>query len=164
MDSQRTQANRAEKVHGEKNMMKTPKQTTGKRYKMETIKKWCSSSTPDHQHNFRSFCSIAEVRIWSGEHGAWWRPDNAGYTNNLLDAGKYRPKNAFEATRHCGPEKRIFFYVVTNSREEMMEECAIRLYKAVRDLMQDDTAGHNAVRRVQAVKEAQAHLRLLVDG
>ena len=27
--------------------------------------------------------------IWSHEHGAWWRPNNCGYTVHVIAAGRY---------------------------------------------------------------------------
>ena len=27
--------------------------------------------------------------VWSMEHGAWWRPNHCGYTQNKSEAGKY---------------------------------------------------------------------------
>ncbi len=54
----------------------------------------------------------APLRIWSGEHGAWWRPDGAGYTINPSHAGLYTLEEAKALTGHCGREKRIFFQTV----------------------------------------------------
>lgn len=51
------------------------------------------------------------VFIWSAEHVAWWRPERAGYTRHIEAAGVYSFEDAWNATRHCGPEKRIAFYV-----------------------------------------------------
>lgn len=45
--------------------------------------------------------------IWSGEHGAWWRPNSAGYTSHREAAGVYEIEEARRITSHCGPEKKI---------------------------------------------------------
>ena len=34
------------------------------------------------------------VRIWSYEHGAWWRPNSMGYTTDVARAGLYSPEEA----------------------------------------------------------------------
>lgn len=50
-----------------------------------------------------------KVRIWSAEHQAWWRANRCGYTVHPEAAGTYSFAEAWEATRHCGPEKRIIY-------------------------------------------------------
>jgi len=52
-----------------------------------------------------------KVLIWSGEHYAWWRPGRAGYTTEKSAAGVYDFEDAWQSTKHCGPEKRIDFMV-----------------------------------------------------
>ena len=52
------------------------------------------------------------VRIWSSEHGAYWRPGGGGYTVHREAAGTWVSQDAFAETRHCGPEKRIWFVFV----------------------------------------------------
>jgi hypothetical protein len=52
------------------------------------------------------------VRIWSGEHTAYWRSEGRGYTLDPVEAGCYSFREAFERTKHCGPEKRIAFELV----------------------------------------------------
>ena len=50
-----------------------------------------------------------QVRIWSNEHRAWWRPNRSGYTTLRACAGLYSFEDAYAATRHCDPQKRIMF-------------------------------------------------------
>lgn len=52
------------------------------------------------------------VRIWSGEHGAWWRPDCAGYVWDINGAGVYKFEDAWAATFGLGPEKKIAYSTV----------------------------------------------------
>lgn len=54
------------------------------------------------------------VRVWSEEHRAWWRPTGNGYTTAEAGAGVYDFADAYERTKHCGPEKRIEFFFVCN--------------------------------------------------
>lgn len=49
------------------------------------------------------------VCIRSGQWGTWWRPNRAGYTDNINEAGVYTLIDAWNATCHCGPEKEIHF-------------------------------------------------------
>lgn len=53
-----------------------------------------------------------KVFIWSDEHRAYWRPGRAGYTTHQIAAGIYDFEDAWNSTRHCGPEKRIVFIVI----------------------------------------------------
>lgn len=52
------------------------------------------------------------VRIWSSEHGAYWRADASGYTMTADAAGHYEFADAYDRTKHCGPEKGIEFETV----------------------------------------------------
>lgn len=56
-----------------------------------------------------------KVRIWSGEHCSYWRPDGAGYTYEIAAAGIYKFEEAFRKTSGCGPEKQIMYRVVTDN-------------------------------------------------
>ncbi|HYW77225.1 MAG TPA: hypothetical protein VFA48_11495 [Gammaproteobacteria bacterium] len=47
------------------------------------------------------------VYIWSDEHHAYWRPNAAGYTYDVLQAGVYNRSDAEAHTRNSGPEKKI---------------------------------------------------------
>lgn len=54
-----------------------------------------------------------KVRIWSGEHGAYWRQGGCGYTDGCAEDAWVLPfEEAFATTRHCGPEKRIAYEAV----------------------------------------------------
>ena len=52
------------------------------------------------------------VRIWSREHYAWWRPNAYGYTIREEEAGVWNFPDAYDSTKHCGPEKKIMYYTV----------------------------------------------------
>lgn len=66
-------------------------------------------------HDVRAALNGTHVRIWSGEHFAYWRPASAGYTTDGLGAGIYEFSDAYARTRHCGPEKRIAFEPIPNT-------------------------------------------------
>ena len=50
---------------------------------------------------------MSKVRIWSGEHGAWWRPFGQGYAEKVVNAGLFTPEYAASIARSAGPEKKI---------------------------------------------------------
>lgn len=50
-----------------------------------------------------------KVVIYSGQWGAYWRSNSAGYTFNKENAGIYTAKEAWSNVSHCGPEKLIEF-------------------------------------------------------
>lgn len=50
---------------------------------------------------------IGPVRIWSGQWGAWWRKDGAGYTDDITQAGEFLTHDAWRHISGAGPEKRI---------------------------------------------------------
>lgn len=60
----------------------------------------------------REWWSTRRVRIWSAEHRAFWRPGGNGYTAYGASAGDWDFADAYDRTKHCGPEKRIVYYSV----------------------------------------------------
>ena len=58
----------------------------------------------------REWWNVQMVRIWSREHRAYWRPDACGYTENPCEAWHIDFPTAYDAVKHCGPEKQIVFY------------------------------------------------------
>jgi hypothetical protein len=52
-----------------------------------------------------------KVLIRSSQWGSYWRPNGSGYTERKSDAGVYDFEDAFLSTRHCGPEKGIYFQI-----------------------------------------------------
>ena len=53
-----------------------------------------------------------QVRIWSGEHRAYWRSMGNGYSWDTEEAGVFDFEDAYNRTNHCGPEKKIIFHIV----------------------------------------------------
>ena len=51
------------------------------------------------------------VRIWSGEHMAWWRANASGYTTVKSAAGVYTFEDAWMASSHCDKSKKIDYQV-----------------------------------------------------
>ena len=51
----------------------------------------------------------ADVLIYSGEHGAYWRSERRGYTDKKNEAGIYKIEDAWRATCHVDLSKRISF-------------------------------------------------------
>jgi hypothetical protein len=54
----------------------------------------------------------AMVMIRSREHGAFWRENCCGYTDQAWQAGAYRFEDAYENTSHCDRSKGIEFVVL----------------------------------------------------
>lgn len=52
------------------------------------------------------------VRIYSGEHCAWWRHNGNGYTKDEEHAGKFSFEDAYRLTAHTGPEQRIQYDLI----------------------------------------------------
>lgn len=53
-----------------------------------------------------------KVRIFSGEHNAWWRPNAAGYTTHQEAAGEYSFEEAWRYVRSLDPSKMIHIETV----------------------------------------------------
>ena len=49
------------------------------------------------------------VLIWSGEYRMFWGKNGSGYVQLPENAWQYSLADAFERTKHCGPEKQIVF-------------------------------------------------------
>lgn len=45
--------------------------------------------------------------IWSIEHGMWWRPNRAGYTIRVAEAGRYTLAEATEIVDDANGEGRL---------------------------------------------------------
>lgn len=71
--------------------------------RLERVKRW---------PGLRRAWSGRKVRIYSTEHGAYWRANGAGYSDTEAEAGIYDFEEAFNRTRHCDPSKGIQFYWV----------------------------------------------------
>lgn len=56
------------------------------------------------------------VRIYSAEHGAYWRGTGKGYTSNPEESEIYWCRDAVHKTRHCEPEKHIQYIEAKRQR------------------------------------------------
>ena len=51
----------------------------------------------EYQQGQREHAALAPFRVlWSRKHSQWWKPMEAGYTSDILDAGVYHPAHAAE--------------------------------------------------------------------
>jgi hypothetical protein len=73
------------------------------------------------------------VRIWSREHGAWWRPDGCGYTTHISAAGIYEFEDAWKRSQHCDHDKGIVYEVVEPMSPDPVE-CFEALKPALAEL------------------------------
>lgn len=68
---------------------------------------------------FMAACAPLPFLIYSGEHGAYWRPGGHGYTTRPDEAGRWTLAEAYFATKHCGPEKAISFQPIDYVRLDL---------------------------------------------
>ena len=71
---------------------------------------------PEKRHRFK------RVRIWSGEHMAWWRPNSRGYTDCECQAGIYTMDEAWATSSHCCKKKKIVYQEVSTPSTSEGEE------------------------------------------
>jgi hypothetical protein len=76
---------------------------------LERIKRWPSMKT-----------RFKKVRIYSAEHGAFWRNTGQGYTLELSESSIWDMEEAVTRTYHCGPEKMIQFISADKEPEESL--------------------------------------------
>lgn len=65
------------------------------------------------------------VRIYSNEHGAWWRPYYCGYTNDIAKAGIFEYEDALEHYPRMSYNKEqedYFIDVESSELEDMLIE------------------------------------------
>jgi hypothetical protein len=63
-----------------------------------------------------------EYLIWSEEHGLWWNPNRAGYTDSMIRAGRYSEQEAW-AISHSANGGGTFCEVPVLLTDEMRELC-----------------------------------------
>ena len=83
------------------------------------------------QKNEHKLSLFDKVRIWSGEHQAWWGKDGKGYYSEIASAGIYTIKDAYATTSHCCKKKKIEFHSV--DKEELDFE-SLSLYEKAKKL------------------------------
>ncbi len=71
-------------------------------------------------------------RIWSNEHGLWWRPNSRGYTAHIFNAGLYTKKEAEEITVNSWGREEMrpaIDYSGLKKLEKKAQNEAIKLHK-----------------------------------
>ena len=71
----------------------------------------------DLKKNHATMHLSARVRIFSREHGMYWRCEGRGYTLRQDDAWVLPLYKAIEEVWSCGPEKMISFEFVEDGEE-----------------------------------------------
>jgi hypothetical protein len=72
------------------------------------------------------------VRIWSDEHGAYWREGGCGYTIHAPGAWLLPLSEAERQTAHCGPEKKIVLEPATDIATLAAQRAAEAMERAER--------------------------------
>lgn len=67
--------------------------------------------------------------IWSEEHKAWWRPECAGYTNELRRAGRYTELRAKEIQRRANIDGRCFNELAFKLPDEFLGLCELETHR-----------------------------------
>ena len=73
---------------------------------LERIKRW-----PSLMSRFDT------VRIYSAEHGTYWRGTGQGYTTEPNESNVWEIEEAYNRTKHCCPQKQIQFVSVDFNEE-----------------------------------------------
>lgn len=68
----------------------------------------------------RQYLDGCTCNIYSGEHRAYWGQEYCGY-HYLENAGSYRFKDAWEHSKHCGPEKKIVYRIPDCEFEKVIQ-------------------------------------------
>ena len=61
------------------------------------------------------FVANPKCRIWSQEHGTWWRANASGYASDPCEAGVYDFSDAWRRSSHCDSSKGIVYEILEDS-------------------------------------------------
>lgn len=92
------------------------------------------------------------VRIYSGEHRAWWRPEAHGYTIVYSESGIYDFADAWRRSSHCGPEKKIEYHTADAPRYAF--RTIVQGFEAYPDIRWAESAGHARTLTIRAMEDA----------
>jgi hypothetical protein len=102
------------------------------------------------------------VRIWSGEHNAYWRPNSRGYTVRAAAAWLLPRAEAVRRTSHCGPEKMIDIQEASDI--EAAEARGVATGIAAREKANDLVDTLTGRYPMAAVERADFVLKQMLDG
>ena len=72
-------------------------------------------------------------RIYSAQWGYYWRPKACGY-GAKEEAGLYEFQDAYMTTKHCGPEKKIWYEFVENDEVKANEQAIRSAIDAIQEM------------------------------
>lgn len=108
---------------------------------------------------------MSDYLIWSNQHGAWWRPNERGYTNSLDEAGRYDRATAQRIVDRAtcdGMLLRTRTNPITGEGYEQLDEVLVRAPECIDDMPIGEVDGvrEELARQAATVEDLTATLAM----